>query len=149
MNTKKYFFIFSLALLSLFESCRAESDIYVFTDFAAGIHKQNQPVGDWQTAIELAGTGWKLTHHPYIFINDGAASLDPAKAGTQLAAAFPYLGTHTSKTIKRLVVHVIDPGVGNTSHHPRSLVLRKDGTLFIGPDNGTLSLACPPDSCIA
>lgn len=150
MNTKKYCFIFSFALLSLFGSYRAEPDIYVFTDFAGGIQNQNQPVGDWQTAIELAGTGWKLTHHPYIFINDGAAPLDPAKASTQLAAAFPYLeSTHPSKTIKRLVVHVIDPGVGNASDHPRALVLRKDGTLFVGPDNGTLSLACPPDSIAA
>lgn len=149
MNAKKYCFIFSLALLSLFGSCRAEPDIYVFTDFAGGVHNQNQPVVDWQTAIELAGGGWKLTHHPYIFINDGATPLNPAKAGVQLATAFPYLGAHTSKTIKRLVVHVIDPGVGNTSHHPRALVLRKDGTLFIGPDNGTLSLACPPGSIVA
>ena|ERR1700722_2439185 len=126
MNTKKYCFSFSLALLFLFGSCKAEPDIYVFTDFAAGIHNQHQPVNDWQTAIELAGEGWKLTHHPHIFINDGAAPLDPAKAGAQLAETFPYLGTHSPNAVKKLVVHVIDPGVGNGSQHPRTLVLRKD-----------------------
>jgi len=146
MNTKKYCFILSLAFASFFGLCCAESDIYVFTDFGGGSNRQNQPVTDWQTAIELAGEGWKLTHHPQIFINDGAAPLDPVKAGAQLAAAFPYLGDHSQEKIKRIVIHVIDPGVGNASQHPRTLVLRKDGTLFIGPDNGTLSLACPSDS---
>lgn len=146
MNTNKYFFIFSLAFVSFFGLCWAEPDIYVFTDFGGGSTQQNQPVTDWQTAIELASEGWKLTNHPHIFINDGAAPLDPVKAGAQLAAAFPYLGAHSQEKIKRIVIHVIDPGVGNASQHPRTLVLRKDGTLFIGPDNGTLSLACPSDS---
>jgi hypothetical protein len=103
-------------------------------------------ITDWQTAIELASEGWKLTKHPHILINDGAVPLDPVKAGAQLAAAFPYLGAHSQAKIKRIVTHVIDPGVSNASQHPRTLVLRKDGTLFIGPDNGTLSLACPSDS---
>lgn len=146
MNINRYCFILSLAFVSFFGACRAEPDIYVYTDFGGGSNHQNQPVTDWQTAIELAGEGWKLTNHPQIFINDGAAPLDPGKAGVQLAAAFPYLGAHSHGKIKRIVIHVIDPGVGNASPHPRTLVLRKDGTLFIGPDNGTLSLACPPDS---
>jgi len=149
MNTKKYCFILSFACLSLFGLCKAEPDIYVFTDFGGGGDSQSQPVADWQTAIELAGEGWKLTNHPEIFINDGAAPLDPVKAGAPLAAAFPYLGAHSPEKIKRIVIHVVDPGVGNTSQHPRTLVLRKDGTLFIGPDNGTLSLACPIDSIAA
>jgi S-adenosylmethionine hydrolase len=146
MNTKKYCFIFSLVFLSLFASCKAETDIYIFTDFAAGSHNQNHPVSDWQTAIELAAEGWNLTRHPHIFINDGAAPLDPAKAGEQLATAFPFLGVHSPNKCKQIVVHVIDPGVGNGSQHPRTIVHRKDGTVFIGPDNGTLSLACPPNS---
>lgn len=146
MNTKKYCFILSLAFVSFFGLCSAEPDIYLFTDFGGGNNHQNQPVTDWQTAIEIASEGWKLTNHPQIFINDGASPLDPVKAGAQLAAAFPYLGAHSQEKFKRIVIHVIDPGVGNASQHPRTLVLRKDGTLFIGPDNGTLSLVCPPDS---
>lgn len=146
MYINNYCFIFSLAFVSFFGICWSDPDIYVFTDFGGGNNQQNQPVTDWQTAIELASEGWKLTNHPQIFINDGAAPLDPVKAGAQLASAFPYLGAHSQEKIKRIVIHVIDPGVGNASEHPRALVLRKDGTLFIGPDNGTLSLACPPDS---
>lgn len=146
MNTKKYYIVLFLALVSLFRLYGDEPCIYVFTDFGGGNNHQNQPVIDWQTAIELAGEGWKLTHHPYIFINDSAAPLDPGKASVQLASAFPYLGPQFEETIKRIVIHVIDPGVGNGSQHPRALVLRKDGTLFIGPDNGTLSLACPSES---
>jgi S-adenosylmethionine hydrolase len=146
MSTKKYCFLFTLILVSLLEIVRAETDIYVFTDFGGGHNQQNQSVIDWQTAIELSSEGWKLAKHPRIFINDGAASLDPVGAGKQLAAIFPYLGPHSNEKINRIVVHVIDPEVGNHSQHPRSLTLRKDGTLFIGPDNGTLSLACPPDS---
>lgn len=124
----------------------APLDIYIFNDFAAGTRNQDHSIVDWQTAIELAGTGWKLTHHPHVYINDGAAPLDPAQAGAQLAATFPYSKGERSNAIKRLVVHVIDPGVGNLSQHPRTLVLRHDGILFIGPDNGTLSGACPPGS---
>jgi S-adenosylmethionine hydrolase len=146
MNTKKYCFILSFAFVSFFGYCWSEPDIYVFTDFGGGRNHFNQPVTDWQTAIELASEGWKLTNHPQIFINDSASPLNPVKAGAQLAAAFPYLGDHSKEKIKRIVIHVIDPGVGNASQHPRTLVLRKDGTLFIGPDNGTLSLVCPPDS---
>lgn len=140
---------FLLTLLSIFGFCRAEKKIYVFTDFAGEAHYGNQLIGDWQTAIELATGGWKLTQHPYIFMSDRATPLNPVKAGAQLETAFPYLGKHTLKSIDQIVVHVIDPGVGNTSHHPRALVLRKDGTLFIGPDNGTLSSACPPGSIAA
>lgn len=146
MYTNKYFFILLFAFASFFGLCHAELDIYVFTDFGGGNDGQKQPITDWQTAIELAGEGGKLTNHSQIFIYDGAPPLDPAKAGAKLAAAFPYLGDHPKEKIKRIVVHVIDPGVGNASQHPRTLVLRKDGTLFIGPDNGTLSLACPVGS---
>ena len=32
--------------------------------------------------------------------------------------------------------------------YPRALVLRKDGVLFIGPDNGSLTLACPQESIL-
>jgi S-adenosylmethionine hydrolase len=146
MNKNKIFLSLLLAFTSIFGICHAEPDIYVFTDFGGGKNRPNQPITDWQTAIELAGEGQKLTHHSQIYIHDGAPPLNPAKAGTQLAAAFPYLGAHSKAKIKRIVVHVIDPGVGNASQHPRALVLRKDGTLFIGPDNGTLSLACPAGS---
>lgn len=114
MNTNKYCFILSLAFLSLFGLCWSEPDIYVFSDFGGGKH-QNQSITDWQAAIELASEGWKLTNHPQIFINDGATPLDPVKAGAQLAAAFPYSGVYPQKKIKRIVIHVIDPGVGNGS----------------------------------
>lgn len=144
MNAKKFSLILAFFVTAWCGTCRAEPDIYVFTDFGGGKHEK--PISDWQTAIELAGEGGKLTHHPEIFINDGASPLDPIKAGKQLAQAFPYLGAHSTEKIQRIVIHVIDPGVGNASQHPRALVLRKDGTLFIGPDNGTLSLACPVDS---
>lgn len=131
----------------VFFSCLAQNvDIYVFTDFGGGNNKSDQPVADWQTAFEIAGQGWKLTNHPYIFVHDGASPLKPDEACVQLAAAFPYLGPHLKKAILKIVVHVVDPGVGNASAHPRAMVLRRDGTLFIGPDNGTLSLACPLDS---
>lgn len=140
--SKRYYLIFLLVAQCLF----GETDIFIFTDFGGGNHKGNQLIGDWQTAIELASEGWKLANHPHIYLYDGATPLDPKSAGSDLAAAFPYLGDHLDEKIKRIVIHVIDPGVGNQSHHPRTLVLRKDGTLFIGPDNGTLSLACPLDS---
>lgn len=111
-------------------------EIYFFTDF--GGKNTAEPIADWQTAIELAAIGYKLTSHPHIFIYDKASPLDPIKAGTQLADAFPY----TEVENPRIVVHVVDPCVGNASPHPRCIVLRKDATLFIGPDNGTLSEAC-------
>lgn len=146
MRTQQYIAFLSLACLSCFGSTNAETDIYVFSDFGGGSH--HLPISDWQTAIELASEGSKLTNHRQIFVNDSATPLNPARAGTDLAASFPYLGAH-SEEIKRIVIHVIDPGVGNGSQHPRTLVLRKDGTLFIGPDNGTLSLACPAGSIAA
>ncbi len=121
-------------------------DIYIYSDFGGGQNHAHEPIADWQTAIELAEEGWKLTHHPKIFINDAATPLHPQRAAGQVAATFPYLGPKETSTIERIVVHVVDPSVGNASQHRRALVLRRDGTLFIGPDNGTLSAACPPGS---
>lgn len=141
----KYVFALTFLVAPLWGFCGSETEIYIFTDFAGG-NPTDQPVNDWQTAIELSAEGGKLTNHPEVFVNDGAVPLNPGKAGAQLAKAFPYLGDHLQDKIKRIVIHVIDPGVGNASQHPRALVLRKDGTLFIGPDNGTLSLACPSGS---
>lgn len=46
----------------------------------------------------------------------------------------------------------MDPGVGNDQEgqhpQPRSLVLRRDGVLFIGPDNGNLTFVCPKGSIV-
>lgn len=123
--------------------------IYLYTDFGGG-HSS----GDLQTSGELASAAWKTTLQKTLWINDQAIPLNPFKAAQALAATFPYQSTPCKKgilpEIKTIVVHVIDPGVGNNDTnghaHPRSLVLRKDGILFIGPDNGTLSFVCPADS---
>lgn len=144
---KKLFFCFALFF---YLSINAEPlDIYVFTDFGGGRNAADEPIADWQTAIELAGEGWKLTGHPRIFINDSAVPLEPALASGPLAQAFPFLGANRDLSIRQIVVHVIDPGVGNQSAHARVCVLRKDGVLFIGPDNGTLDAACPPHAIAA
>lgn len=145
-------FLFALAALSalLTSPQRAEAKqtlpIYLFTDFAAGQSMEHAPVNDWQTAIELASVAWKTVQLPHILINDTAAPLNPALAGAQIEAAFPYHRTSEVQPLHTIVVHVIDPGVGNASSTPRAAVWRRDGVLFIGPDNGTLSQACPLDS---
>lgn len=131
--------------------------IYLYTDFGGG---QNQEAlcSDGQTAGEIASAGWKGSLQKSLFINDSARPLDPKEAAYRLAKAFPYnslLPFHSEEKSKfhTIVVHVIDPGVGNSQEgakgHPRALVLRKDGVLFIGPDNGTLSFACPEGSISA
>lgn len=126
--------------------------IYFYTDFGGG-HNGKRPLTDLQTSGEIASAAWKDTLQQELYINDSATPLNPFQAALHLAKTFPYAGPsplieHGLPQIKRIVVHVIDPGVGNDAKNPqpRALVLRKDGTLFIGPDNGTLSFACPPGS---
>lgn len=74
----------------------------------------------------------------------------PPHASVRLAQTFPYNENQLVEDIQAIVVHVVDPGVGNIQDGPkahyRALILRKDGVLFIGPDNGTLSFACPKGS---
>lgn len=125
--------------------------IWVYTDF--GCNPAGPPVSDFQTADELTAQVWRSSHGSIgqVDLNDGAVPLSPADAAAALAATFPYRGESHPSHIDQIVVHVIDPGVGNGETdgehaNPRSAILRKDGTLFIGPDNGTLSLACPPGS---
>jgi hypothetical protein len=128
--------------------------IYFYTDFGGGQNKE-RPLNDLQTSGEIASSAWKTTLHQELYINDSAVPLDPFQAALYLAKTFPYAKAtpafeNVVPHIQAIVVHVIDPGVGNAtekSHpQPRSIVLRKDGILFIGPDNGTLSFACPQDS---
>lgn len=143
--------IASLAILSAQGPLEAEHEkglpVYIYTDFGGGSSTdQRQAVSDWQTAIELAGAAWKTTERESLFINDSAKALSPSQAANQLAAAFPYQPTTDTPALHKIVVHVIDPGVGNESYNPRALVWRKDGVIFVGPDNGSLTLACPPGS---
>lgn len=120
-------------------------DIFIYTDFGGGKNLE-ELVSDLQTSGEIASAAWKATQHPALYINDSAVPLNPRQAALRLAATFPY-EPRSADGIERIVVHVIDPGVGNDqTEEPRALVLRKDGTLFIGPDNGTLSFACPVGS---
>ncbi len=120
----------------------ASPPIYIYTDFGGG-KNQDQPVSDLQTTGEIASAAWKVAKHPTLYINDNAQPLNPLQAAVQLAATFPHQGK-LSNHIERIVVHVIDPGVGNEqTAQPRAAILRTDGTLFIGPDNGTLSFVCP------
>lgn len=119
--------------------------IYIYTDFGGG-KNGSKALMDLQTSGEIASAGWKATLQKELFINDSAAPLSPREAAIQLAATFPYVEIANSH-IHTIVVHVVDPGVGNQQEEqPRSAILRRDGVLFIGPDNGTLSFAVPPGS---
>lgn len=121
--------------------------ILIYTDFGGGKNRNNELVTDIQTSEELASAAWKSTLQEDLFFNDSAKPLDPYEAALHLAKSFPFKTTHNKK-IHTIVVHVIDPGVGNNASknsQPRSIVLRKDGLLFIGPDNGSLSFVCPKD----
>lgn len=142
--------IASLAILSapgLLEAAHEKTlPVYIYTDFGGSKTDQHDAVNDWQTAIELAGAAWKTTGREFLFINDSAKALNPSQAANQLAAAFPYQSKASSTALHTIVVHVIDPGVGNESLNPRAIVWRKDGVIFVGPDNGSLTLACPPGS---
>jgi S-adenosylmethionine hydrolase len=129
--------------------------IFIYTDFGGG-KNEGKPLIDLQTSGEIASAGWKATLQQTLYINDSAPPLSPFQAALNLAKTFPYQirpwesFTFQSIRIQTIVVHVIDPGVGNGDEghnpQPRALVLRKDGVLFIGPDNGTLTWACPNGS---
>jgi S-adenosylmethionine hydrolase len=124
--------------------------IYLYTDFGGGQNKDRLVV-DLQTSGEISGAAWKSTLQQELYINDSAKPLSPLHAAIYLAKTFPFEKSQTTQ-IKAIVIHVVDPGVGNDQNknnpQPRSLVLRKDGVLFIGPDNGTLSFVCPPGSIV-
>ena len=128
--------------------------MYVYSDFGGGKNTPKQAISDEQTAQELSSAAWKKVGKRELLINDSAHPLSPSYAALALAKAFPYQDKKTQKKgvlfIKEIVVHVIDPGVENDNnqgdHHPRAAVLRKDGVLFVGPDNNTLSLVCPKGS---
>ncbi len=118
--------------------------IYIYTDFGGG-KNAGKALADLQTSGELASAAWKETLQQELYINDSAKPLSPERAAQHLAATFPYEAKQ--RKAHTIVVHVVDPGVGNAEEtHPRCIVLRKDGTVFIGPDNGSLTLACPPGS---
>lgn len=123
--------------------------IYIYTDFGGGTNGNNHLI-DLQTSGEIASAAWKETLQQELYINDSAKPLSPIDAAIQLAATFPYKEPHEKIGIRTIVVHVVDPGVGNdldkNNPEPRSMALRKDGVLFIGPDNGTLSFVFPPGS---
>ena len=140
----------------LFNFCFAalcQPHISIYSDFGGGNNARSQCVYDTQTAQELVSTAWKKFAVSHIYINDSAKPLSPKAAAFELAAKFPYKEPSDKRStcgVKQAVVHVIDPGVENDNasddHHPRAAILRKDGVLFVGPDNGTLSFACPPGS---
>lgn len=118
--------------------------IYIYTDFGGG-KNAGKALADLQTSGEIASAAWKETLQQELYINDSAAPLAPERAAQHLAATFPYEAK--KRGIHTIVVHVVDPGVGNAEEtQPRCIVLRKDGTVFIGPDNGSLTLACPKGS---
>jgi S-adenosylmethionine hydrolase len=129
--------------------------IYIYTDFGGG-KNQGVLLADLQTSGEITSAAWKTTLQQELYINDSAEPLSPVQAAIRLAKTFPYeeknRGHRVIKEIPihAIVVHVVDPGVGNNTARdnpqPRSLVLRKDGVLFIGPDNNSLSFACPQGS---
>lgn len=133
--------------------------IYIYTDFGGGKNK-NQPLVDLQTSGEISSAAWKETLQEELYINDSAEPLSIGHAAVNLAKTFPYqekgqklLENNDDPkkiAIRTIVVHVVDPGVGNDldekNPQPRSIILRKDGVLFIGPDNGSLSFVCPPGS---
>ena len=132
--------------------------IYIYTDFGGGKNK-SKPLIDLQTSGEISSAAWKETLQQELYINDSAEPLSPIQAGYYLAKTFPYEEKYVADyniekiSIHTIVVHVVDPGVGNDldeiNPQPRSLILRKDGVLFIGPDNGTLSFTCPTGSIAA
>lgn len=126
--------------------------IYIYTDFGGG-ENSDLPISDLQTCGELASAAWKSVLQQTLFINDSAKPLSPIDAAVSLVKTFPYNSVtnwQKNKHIQAIVVHVIDPGVGNDQSSEkqqlRSIVLRKDGVLFIGPDNGTLSFVFPESS---
>jgi S-adenosylmethionine hydrolase len=129
--------------------------IYIYTDFGGG-ENANRPVNDLQTSGEISSAAWKGTLQESIYLNDSAIPLSPIDAAISLAKTFPYqekcndIFEGEEISIRTIIVHVVDPGVGNdldkNNPQPRSMVLRKDGILFIGPDNGTLSFVCPTNS---
>ena len=129
--------------------------IYVYTDFGGG-KNLGKPVVDLQTSGELTSAAWKATLQQKLYINNSAHPLSPLQAAVSLALTFPYEEKNVQHSepekiqIHTVVVHVVDPGVGNEGDfhqpQPRSIVLRKDGVLFIGPDNGALTFVCPDKS---
>jgi S-adenosylmethionine hydrolase len=127
--------------------------IYIYTDFGGGENK-NRPLVDLQTSGEISSAAWKETLQQELYINDSAQPLSPIQAALCLARTFPYKERSHDDikkiSIHTIVVHVVDPGVGNdldtNNPQPRSMILRRDGVLFIGPDNGTLSFVCPSGS---
>jgi S-adenosylmethionine hydrolase len=134
---------------------RQRPKIFIYTDFGGGKNSGRSLV-DLQTSGEIASAGWKATLQQIVHINDSAAPLSIIQASRHLEKTFPYIDSNKLEAIPQaipiqtIVVHVVDPGVGNQENkehaHPRSIVLRKDGVLFIGPDNGTLTWACPVHS---
>ena len=122
--------------------------IYIYSDFGGG-KIRNGNISDLQTSQEIASAAWKSELQQVVYINDTAEPLSPISASFSLTKTFPYK-KGKNIPLHSIVVHVIDPGVGNggeeESDHRRSIVLRKDGFLFIGPDNGTLTYVCPSDS---
>lgn len=150
---KNLFFLFLLIFNAYCAaSCQRQPSVYFYSDFGGGNNTKSQCVYDTQTAQELVSAAWKKFSVPHIYINDSAKPLSPKTASLELAVKFPYDPTRATQnpTIHKAVVHVVDPGVENDNdsadHHPRSAVLRKDGVLFVGPDNGSLSFVCPKGS---
>ena len=148
-NLQIYLFIL---LINICYPCWCQPSIYIYSDFGGGQNAKGQNVYDTQTAQELVSAAWKKFAVQNVYINDAAKPLSPKAAAFELAEKFPYKppATNAACGLNKAVVHVIDPGVENDNnaldHHPRAAVLRKDGVLFVGPDNGTLSFACPPGS---
>src|SRR5476651_737284 len=73
-------------------------------------------------------------------ITHGIAPQAVTQGALVLARAIPYMppGVHLA---------VVDPGVGGDR---RAIAIRAtDGSVFVGPDNGLLSLAVPGESVVA
>ena len=93
--------------------------IYLYTDFGGG-KNEGKAVADLQTSGEIASAAWKSTLQKELHINDSAAPLSIVRAACCLAKTFPYdagqeLPLHT------IVVHVIDPGVGDQQDKENAL----------------------------
>ena len=138
---------------SLEQRTKAQAQIEVFTDFGGNFDKKADHSLDPQTLSELSSLAWQTTGRTKFKVNDGAVPLSRHHAAVELGNTYPWDPENALQNleINKIVVHVIDPGVGNDDQeggqsHPRSLIVRKDGICFIGPDNGNLTEVLPPGS---
>ena len=106
--------------------------IYLFTDFGY----QGPYIGEVQAILNR-----KLTHQQVTNLMHDAPKYNP-KASAYLLAAL-------SKRFEYgdICMAVVDPGVGDPDRRP--VIVEVDGVIYIGPDNGLLSIAARQGENIA